>query len=99
MLDKKTFKHFLTLGKRAKKIHMEIDEETNKLDILDRFYAIGFVYSVDQWTLEQIAKLADYEVKLVAETPSGGWYEFKIEIDGLEFMGLCDEQHKNDLLR
>ncbi len=99
MIDKKTFKHILTLGKRAQKIHKEIDEATNELDTLDRFFGIGFAFSIDQWVLEQIKELTDYEVKFVAELPSGGWYEFKIDIDGLEFMGLCDEQHKNDLLR
>lgn len=98
MLDKKTFKHILTLGKRAQKIHNEIDEETKNLDILDRFFAIDFVFSVDQWVLAQIKELTDYEVKFVAET-SGGWYEFKVEIDGIQFMGLCDEQHKDSLLR
>lgn len=98
MLDKKTFKHILTLGKRAQKIHNEIDAATDNLDILDRFFGIGFAFSVDQWVLEQIKELTDYDVKFVAET-GGGWYEFKIEVDGLEFMGLCDEQHKNDLLR
>ena len=98
MLDKKTFKHILTLGKRAQKIHKEIDEATDNLDILDRFFGIDFAFSVDQWVLEQIKELTDYEVKSVSEL-SGGWYEFKIDIDGVEFMGLCDGKHKDDLLR
>lgn len=99
MLDKKTFKHILTLGKRAQKIHNEIDEVTESLDVLDRFFAIDFVFSIDQWVLAQVKELTDYKVIYVVETSSDGWYEFKIEIDGLEFMGLCDEQHKDDLLR
>jgi hypothetical protein len=99
MLDKKTFKHILTLGKRAQKIHKEIDEVTESLDVLDRFFAIDFVFSIDQWVLAQVKELTDYKVIYVVETSSDGWYEFKIDIDGVELMGLCDGKHKDDLLR
>jgi hypothetical protein len=98
MLDKKTFKHILTLGKRAQKIHNEIDAATDNLDVLDRFNAISFVFSLDQFVLEQIQELADIKVISIKEM-SDDWYEFKIDIDGLEFWGLCDGKHKDSLLR